>query len=369
MARGAKRAKPTKTAAEVFRPSEAFWCNHRDWLKEEGYQLRPRYQEGWAPSWADDYGGNSREDGQAWSRPGIMDATVIADGTVVLMKRVATHTEELDIAVWFSAEPQRSDPANHCVPILRVLRNDNEPGWAILVMPLLRAYDSPDFDTIGEAVEFFKQLFEGVQFMHKHNVAHRDCTSDNIMMDGAVLYRTSFHPIKQHLKHDFNGKARHMTRTQQPVKYYLTDFGLSRHYTAEERPPLELTVKGADKTAPEFAVHDACDPFPTDVYYLGNFIRREFLDGWRFNASRRLGFEFMRPLVTDMVQTDPSQRPDIDEVVRRFDEIVRGLSTWKLRSRVIKEKTRFRIHYSIPHWFRRIQFIFGRVPPIPVPSR
>ena len=58
-----------------------------------------------------------------------------------------------------------------------------------MVMPLLRPYDDPNFDTIGEAVECFRQLFEvvlivivddyvlklfqGLQFMHKHRVAHR----------------------------------------------------------------------------------------------------------------------------------------------------------------------------------------------------
>ncbi|KAJ6559503.1 hypothetical protein B0H10DRAFT_1175921 [Mycena sp. CBHHK59/15] len=104
-------------------------------------------------------------------------------------------------------------------------------------MPLLRSFDRSRFDTIGEAVGFFTQIFEGLQFMHKNNVAHRDCTSMNIMMDGSSLYLVPFHPIRQHLKRDFSGKAPHLTRTQRPVKYYLTDFGLSRKYKPEERLP------------------------------------------------------------------------------------------------------------------------------------
>ncbi|KAJ6502050.1 kinase-like domain-containing protein [Mycena sanguinolenta] len=299
-----------------------------------------------------------------------MDATDMADGSFVVMKRLVLGgpSGELDIVTWFSVEPQRSDPANHCVPILRVLSDPKEPGWAIIVMPLLRRYDKPRFDTIGETVEFFKQIFEGVQFMHKNNASHRDCTSRNIMMDGAALYRIPFHPIRQDRTRDFSGKVHpSLTRTQRPVKYYLTDFGLSRRYKPEERPPLEATVEGGDQSAPEMVL-DVCDPFPTDVYYLGNLIKTEFLEGDKW-TSQKLGFEFMRPLVTsDMTQHDPAKRPTMDEVVQQFDDIVRGLSSWKLRTRVVKRIDMFGCYYSIPHWLRRISFMVKRVPPIPVPS-
>ncbi|KAJ7268141.1 kinase-like domain-containing protein [Mycena haematopus] len=340
---------------------ESFWCNHREYQADWGLN----------PPWKRQRDALGHEEWLIWAHPDIMDATVIADGSFVVMKRIElrTHSGELDIAVWFSTEPQRSDPANHCVPILRVLSDPKEPEWAIIVMPLLREYDKPRFDTVGEVVEFFKQIFEGVQFMHKHNIAHRDCADNNIMMDGASLYRVPFHPITQNRKRDYSGKVRpSLTRTQHPVKYYLTDFGLSRRYKPEARPPHEPTVRGADKTAPEMAL-DACDPFPTDVYYLGNLIQHDFLEDYDID-TRKLGFEFMRPLVKDMIQTDPLQRPSMDEVVQRFSGIVRSLSSWKLRSRVVKRTdiTFFGFYYNIPHWLRRISFIVRRVPPIPVPS-
>ncbi|KAJ7242390.1 kinase-like domain-containing protein [Mycena haematopus] len=351
---------------------ELFWYNRREWLKDSGYLLRARYQDGWVRPWKEPIDALRHEQYQSWMHPTVMDATVIADGSFVVMKRIQLQapSEELDIAAWFSAEPQRSDPANHCVPILRVLSDPKEPGWAIIVMPLLREYDKPRFDTVGEVVEFFKQIFEGIQFMHKHNIAHRDCSFPNILMDGASLYRTPFHPITQDRKRDYSGKVHpSLTRTQHPVKYYITDFGLSRRYKPEERPPLEPTARGGDKTAPEMVL-DACDPFPTDVYYLGNSIQRHFLEDYNVD-TRKLGFEFMQPLVKDMIHTDPSQRPSMDEVVQRFSEIARGLSSWKLRSRVVKRTDiwLFGFYHNIPHWLRRISFIVRRVPPIAVPSQ
>ncbi|KAJ7353559.1 hypothetical protein DFH08DRAFT_805091 [Mycena albidolilacea] len=85
---------------------------------------------------------------------------VVAVGSFVLMKRLKTPSGDLDIAVWFSTEPQRSDSANYCVPIPQVLTDPNAVKGAIIVMPLLRKFDEPRFDTIGEAVAFFKQIFE-----------------------------------------------------------------------------------------------------------------------------------------------------------------------------------------------------------------
>ena len=80
----------------------------------------------------------------------------------------------------------------------------------------------------------------------------------------------------------------------------------------------------------------------------------------------RFGFEFLRPLLSDMIQEDPAKRPTIDEVVSRFDMIVKGLSSWKLRSRVVSRKDfPFVPHRSIAHWTRRLIFIVKRVPPMP----
>jgi hypothetical protein len=78
----------------------------------------------------------------------------------------------------------------------------------------------------------------------------------------------------------------------------------------------------------------------------------------------------MEGLVADMVQDDPSKRPDIDEVVERFEVIRKGLSNWKLRSRVIKRDDNPVLGFfrTITHWTRRIWFILRCVPPIPAPA-
>jgi len=94
--------------------------------------------------------------------PTILDATRTSDGTYVLLKIVSKslHPYEVEIGRFFSSEPLRSDPSNHCIPIYDVLSVPDDNDKVIIVMPLLHEYTSPPFGTIGEAVECFRQLFE-----------------------------------------------------------------------------------------------------------------------------------------------------------------------------------------------------------------
>lgn len=92
----------------------------------------------------------------------MLDATRIADNTVVTLKKIKTsrHPYEIDIGRYFSTEPRASDPANRCVPIHEVLDIPDDPEHKLIVMPLLRKFFDPHFLTVGEAVEFFRQAFE-----------------------------------------------------------------------------------------------------------------------------------------------------------------------------------------------------------------
>ena len=82
------------------------------------------------------------------------------------------------------------------------------------------------------------------------------------------------------------------------------------------------------------------------------------------------GFEFMEPLVTDMVQNDPMKRPTMDEVVTRFSEIRGKLSTWKLRSRIARKYELWPVTAwkSVGHWYCTVGYILGRKAAIPEPK-
>ncbi|KAF9230285.1 hypothetical protein BU15DRAFT_91146 [Melanogaster broomeanus] len=340
---------------------EKWWADRYEWLKGRGYLLRPRFSPGWIPSWE-----NTKkhwfecEDGQAHQFAHINDGTRLYDGKPVTLKRIkrSEHPHEVDIGLGFSSDQMASETSNHCVPFYEVLPLDDDDDAVIIVMPLLRSYVDPEFDTFGEVVECFRQLFEGLNFMHKHRVAHRDCMNRNILFDASQLYPESFHP------RDFSGFAKHFSRTERPPKYYFIDFGISRRYDPSDTNPLEVPIWGGDKEVPEFQnSNEPCNPFPTDVFYIGNAIMQDFIKAKR-------GFNFIEPLIADMVQPDPTKRPTMDQVVARFDRIRRGLSRWKLRSRVVdkEEAVLERVTRTASHWTRRIMLVARGVPAIPTQS-
>jgi len=101
----------------------------------------------------------------------------------------------------------------------------------------------------------------------------------NIMMDASKLYTDAFHPIHPIMKRKFSGYARFKTRTTRPVKYYFIDFGLSRRYDPSIAEPREIPIWGGDKEVPEFQnSNNPCDPFPTDIFYIGNMIKKDFIE-------------------------------------------------------------------------------------------
>ncbi len=106
----------------------------------------------------------------------------------------------------------------------------------------------------------------------------RDCTRGNIMLDPLNMFPESFHPAVIGRSKDFRRKAKWYSRTRCPTRYLLIDFGLSRRYDPADGPPLDIPVRGGDKSAPEHQDRvTPCNPFPTDVYYLGNLVREDFM--------------------------------------------------------------------------------------------
>lgn len=99
-----------------------------------------------------------------------MDVTRISDGTPIMLKTASRnwHPEEAAIAQYLGSEPLVSDPQNHCIPVYEAFpvpealqaQEADENGEDLLVMPFLRPIFNPPFDTIGEAVDFFSQIFE-----------------------------------------------------------------------------------------------------------------------------------------------------------------------------------------------------------------
>ncbi|KAG6847562.1 hypothetical protein H0H93_007367 [Arthromyces matolae] len=162
---------------EELDKSEIFWRDNYEYLKEHGYTLRDRYRPGWVPSWikTPSKKPSKCEDGLGQRHAQVIDATR-TDGSVVIIKDIKLDSgfvpQDIPVGRYFSSSDLAANPRNHCVPILDVL--DPSPGSdrAFLVMPWLFSITNPSFETVGEVIDFFRQIFEGLEFMHANNVVH-----------------------------------------------------------------------------------------------------------------------------------------------------------------------------------------------------
>ena len=90
-----------------------------------------------------------------------MDATHL-DGRQVMLKSVPVRRgqQEFEIARTVSSPELRRHPRNHCVPLLDTLELPDTLDEKLIVMPFLRPFDEPRFQTYGEFVAFFTQICE-----------------------------------------------------------------------------------------------------------------------------------------------------------------------------------------------------------------
>ena len=115
----------------------------------------------------------------------------------------------------------------------------------------------------------------------------RDCTFGNMMLDPSNMFPESFHPSAMDRSKDFRRKAKWYSRTRRPTRYLLIDFGLSRRYDPANGPPLDLPIRGGDKSAPEHQDRVTLrNPFFTDVYHLGNLVREYYMQVNAFLSTR-----------------------------------------------------------------------------------
>ncbi|GAW04628.1 hypothetical protein LENED_006433 [Lentinula edodes] len=195
---------------------EEFWRDHYDWLKDRGYLLRPRG-----------------------------------------LRRLLYPTK------------LRSDPRNHCVPIYEALEGPKTETQRniIAVMPFLARWDDAEFNTVGEVIDFCKQMFEGLQFMHNLNIAHNDAKDTNIMMDWSPIYDIPPHGINVAMNANWSGLAKPHSRTTHPVKYYFIDWNLSGHYDPSLGTPMLRPGYGGDQSW-MFIVWEMS--FEEDLYLVGS---------------------------------------------------------------------------------------------------
>ncbi len=98
------------------------------------------------------------------------------------------------------------------------------------------------------------------------------------MMDAPGVFPRGYHPCS--LNRDRAGMYEIKTiprhKSWEPIRYYIIDFGISRIY--EPNDPHEVVGDdGPDRDIPEMSDISLYDPFPADVFIMGNTFKKHFL--------------------------------------------------------------------------------------------
>lgn len=75
--------------------------------------------------------------------------------------------DEVDIMLYLASGKLTAgehDRGSHIIPIFEVLEVDDNHSLCVIVTPLMRVYDDPRFENMGEAVNFLGQVLEVVFF-------------------------------------------------------------------------------------------------------------------------------------------------------------------------------------------------------------
>ncbi|CCM03476.1 uncharacterized protein FIBRA_05609 [Fibroporia radiculosa] len=323
-------AEDTRKGFYGLSPAEKLWKDRQPFLERTGYTLRKRYYTDWTPSWI---GKNVDpifcEDSIMLNNYNVIDAIRCRDGMLVAIKTTRGDTDEIAIAKFLSSPDLINHPSNHCAPLIDLLPDPLGSSKMLMVTPYLRPFDDPEFGVVGEVLDFVFQTLQGLQFLHQCGVAHRDCASANIMMDGRSLYPQGHHPIRDHCSLDGVVELVPLSRIDHPVRYYFIDFGISTRFS-ENSSPLVLGKNGRDQDVPELSSDVPYDAYKVDIFVLGNVYDKEFIQKYH-------GLDFLQSLVGAMKQSVPGRRPTAQDTLKSLEEIQATLSSvllrWRLRPR------------------------------------
>lgn len=327
--------------SEPHRRSEAEerWVSFQPYLLSKGYRLRARYQPDWTPSWTDADDPLDFEDSLDCIPIRVLDAARIVDEQQVKIKMVVPANDnegkdECALLQYFSTPSLRSDPSNHVVPCLDSFPIPGVESGYFVVMPLLSRYRNLPFYNLAEVHDLLQQLFEGLLFMHRNNVAHRDIAPPNLMMDARPLFDEPFHPFYQ--THSIDAKRRirpRYRRSQKGIRYYYIDLGYAAWFQDTSSPRMVVGMS-AREAAPEQIASAPYNPFLADVYQLGAMIHRDLI-------QKIEGIEFLLPLAQDMTKDKPNERPALEGARNTMNTAFLGLSGWKYRRPFVPKDATF----------------------------
>ncbi|KAJ8462841.1 hypothetical protein ONZ51_g10643 [Trametes cubensis] len=205
------------------------------------------------------------------SKPGVVFRSFATDdgppnrGFVV--KVLDLNTQELEI--YERLLDHVGSPQNHTIPS-EIVRS----GHPMLIMPMLSRIDMVMCQwslSLSGLADIFYQLVEGVDYLHKHNIAHMDLCPGNV--GGALAPQSDYHALLQ------------------LDRIYIYDFNTSRQFARGPGYQHAITLPETQVSPPNGLTH--FDPYSWDVYCLGHLMN-ELMDVGAIRCDKHSSADILR---------------------------------------------------------------------------
>ncbi|KAK0229503.1 hypothetical protein EDD85DRAFT_776134, partial [Armillaria nabsnona] len=209
---------------------------------------------------------------------------------------------------------------NRTIPILDAVSLPGLKNLALIVMLMFHSFLSPPFHCRIEFVELLREFLAECIFMHSLNIAHRDISINNVVMDHRRVmlkgYHYGFDISQDGIEWKFPTERRCVAGA---VDYYYIDFQFAQCFP--ERHDIAIISGIVGQCVPEMNNSDDTlySPFKADVYQLCATV-----------------ITTLNLCCRSMVAVDPSKRPTASDALAQFDAIVSRSSavsmTWRIWS-------------------------------------
>ncbi|CAA7266295.1 unnamed protein product [Cyclocybe aegerita] len=262
-------------------------------------------------------------------------------------------SDEYQLLCLLNTELARADQCNATVPVLKFIDYED---WKFAVMPMCCGSAAYPLLTSEECLNLASQLLHALAYLHEKNIAHRDISPDNLVMNYHGHLPDLFFwgqgddgfgvPIPIEPVPGF--------RSTFPVKYSLIDFGYSVYFPPDA-PRSERLIserRGRPTRAPEVDSDQLYDPFAADVYQAAQMIFSWF--GWRILDE----VPKLLDLMHDMTSANPADRISMDSAASRMKTLYDELPP---REQLTNISTQYRSQLT-SSWLKPCQKVEGTPP-------
>ncbi|KAG9118718.1 hypothetical protein FRC07_006637, partial [Ceratobasidium sp. 392] len=258
------------------------------------------------------------------------------------------HRHHLALARYLNAEPVRSDPWNHTIPVIHIREHTiaTRTTGATLITERLHDWWSVPFANVRDCIDYTKQVLEGVAFLHENQITNlaEAVRPHNIQMDTGLApvappalppssRKSNSAPVTPSTESEELPRVE-WSRGDFPVRYYFTaTSGLHRvrrlgeasddlHVTEAEEDEDECVTRLRELNALSREVDD--DTWETsvavDLVAVGHSLDLVF---------GKMPFNHLRPIIQDLVDAFDTGVCASD-VLARVEDLERALTSQEL---------------------------------------